>query len=360
MNHHDDQQEQNIVLFPEQKAISEQASEWIARLDQENPDQQTRREFARWINQDPAHREAFERLAALWDDLNVLTQMTTPRENRAIGFKAWFAASFESIQSKWAGSYAGVAVVSLVLVTVLAVAIGPAYQANPYRTAIGEVKQLVLPDGTKATLNTNSEFSIAYTDQRRVVQLIRGEAHFAVSHNPKRPFEVMAGEGVVRAVGTAFSVFYTPQQVEVIVDEGVVEIENAKDQPAANNHTNNKQQAKVMAAVIKPKLRAGSAAVFAANNPATIEMTHDIPLNNKLAWRRGLLIFENETLQSLVTEVSRYTDRQLIVADNASKNRRVGGQFKVGDTQAVLDALELGFGIKVQRITEKQIYLSAQ
>src|SRR5262249_31093929 len=75
-----------------------------------------------------------------------------------------------------------------------------------YRTSIGEMRVVPLSDGSVISLNTDSEVVIAYSDARRSIQLIRGEALFDVSKDPLRPFVVRAGEMEVRAVGTSFTV----------------------------------------------------------------------------------------------------------------------------------------------------------
>ena len=54
----------------------------------------------------------------------------------------------------------------------------------------------------------------------RKIRLLRGEAHFVVAHDPGWPFEVFAGRGRIKAVGTAFSVRLTDDRVKVTVFEG--------------------------------------------------------------------------------------------------------------------------------------------
>ena len=77
-------------------------------------------------------------------------------------------------------------------------------------------------------LNTNSILEVSYSDETRHLTLSQGEAHFDVAHNPERPFEVYAGKGLVRAIGTAFTVYLRKVDVEVIVTEGTVEIDSAE------------------------------------------------------------------------------------------------------------------------------------
>ena len=105
-----------------------------------------------------------------------------------------------------------------------------------YVTAIGEQKTITLADNSVVQLNTNSRLSVDYNDKLRGIHLIEGEAHFQVAHNPDLPFEVYTGTGVVRAVGTSFSVYIKHKQVEVVVDQGIVEIDTMPA-PALPNKT---------------------------------------------------------------------------------------------------------------------------
>src|SRR5690606_33594553 len=64
-----------------------------------------------------------------------------------------------------------------------------------------------------------------FTRSTRSVALDRGEAHFNVAKDPKRPFQVSAGVGTVTAVGTAFNVQRRQDaHVVVTVTEGIVEV----------------------------------------------------------------------------------------------------------------------------------------
>ena len=65
MSHHKDTQNPQdnssaILDFPDNKALQAQASEWLAKLDAEQPSAKDLAEFKRWINADLAHRQAFE------------------------------------------------------------------------------------------------------------------------------------------------------------------------------------------------------------------------------------------------------------------------------------------------------------
>src|SRR3954470_6159342 len=107
------------------------------------------------------------------------------------------------------------------------VAFPPAWRAltiRNYETRIGETRIVPLDDGSVVTLNTDSKIEVEYTEERRGITLVKGEALFDVAKNKARPFIVDAGGATVRAVGTSFSVTFLPNRpIQVLVREGEVE-----------------------------------------------------------------------------------------------------------------------------------------
>jgi transmembrane sensor len=72
-----------------------------------------------------------------------------------------------------------------------------------------------------------------------------------------------------------------------------------------------------------------------------------------------MLVFNGETLPNVVADVSRYTDVQIEIADPTLNNLKVGGYFKVGEIDPMLEALESSFGVRVERVDDKHVRLSA-
>jgi transmembrane sensor len=79
-----------------------------------------------------------------------------------------------------------------------------------------------------------------------------------------------------------------------------------------------------------------------------------------LAWHEGSLVFKGETLEQAVAEISRYTDKELIISDDSLKDLRVGGHYKLDDIDALLASLGRGLGISVDfaQMDSNQIVLS--
>ncbi|MDX1284360.1 MAG: FecR family protein, partial [Draconibacterium sp.] len=78
---------------------------------------------------------------------------------------------------------------------------------NEYGSGPGEVKEVVLSDGTKVWLNSTSLLiaSEPFTGETREIKLF-GEAYFEVAHNPEQPFIVHTRQMKTQVLGTHFNV----------------------------------------------------------------------------------------------------------------------------------------------------------
>jgi transmembrane sensor len=94
-------------------------------------------------------------------------------------------------------------------------------------------------------------------------------------------------------------------------------------------------------------------------NIADVRILDTEDMARELAWRDGLLVFTGEPLSQVIDEVSRYTPIRIEIADASLRAMPVGGRFRLDDLDAMLDALETSFGIRVLRLDEKHIQLWA-
>jgi len=223
-----------------------------------------------------------------------------------------------------------------------------------YSTDVGEQKPITLADGSRVLLNTDSRIQVNYSAQQREVFLLRGEAYFEVAHNAERPFLVYAGANMVRAVGTAFTVYLKKQDIEVVVTEGIVELS-----AMANGSGGRTAKNLIKPAIKLADIKAGQSADF-NQEVESIQPVMPLEIKRKLSWREGILAFSGEPLEQVVAEISRYTPVTIVISDPAIRNVRIGGYFKVGATDALLEALETSFGVRVNRVNDKLVYLAAK
>jgi transmembrane sensor len=210
-----------------------------------------------------------------------------------------------------------------------------------YSTRIGEIKEVVLADGSLVTLNTNSSIIVHYTKYQRQIHLIQGEALFDVAKDRTRPFIVTAGDTQVRAVGTSFTVCLLPQQpVRVVVREGVVEFKRPQVPQAS-----------------PVRLAANTVAVAPTEAPILTEPVASQQVSRNLAWREGRLAFDNEPLVDAARQFARYSDIEIDVTPDLEK-QTVTGLFvsndPVGFARAVAISLNLqlevnGRGVRLSR-----------
>lgn len=326
-----------------------QACEWIAKLNESDLSESEHKELKTWMAQSKENKAELRRMAQRWDDLNALTLLAVPAEQKKIvKIRSTSFASFAKILS----STAAVAALSLFVITIwpqpsLDQDIPKKLQS--YSTNIGEQRLITLPDNSTVLLNTKSQFNIAYTDEFRDIYLIQGEAHFDVVSSTERPFRVFAGKSRVLAVGTAFSVHLKKATVDVTVTHGSVKIDSIRDTSSALLDTNVKTQSIVSA---------GQAAEF-DQLVGTIETT-PLPSASLIpAWHHGKLKFSGEPLEQVVEEISRYSPLSIVILDSELRNLRIGGLFDAGETKKMFDALESGFGIEVEYINENLVHLKA-
>ena len=203
--------------------------------------------------------------------------------------------------------------------------------AEAYATTRGEVRLVPLNDGSQMTLNTASQAKVRFSKEERRVELASGEALFDVAKDARRPFVVIVGDMTVRAVGTSFTVRRLPgQPVEVLVREGVVEM-----QPRSGGAA---------------RTMVGANARAVATENASIRVS-DLPpaeISRALAWREGIISFEDATLASAAAEFARYSDRRISFADPALGNETITGLYSANNPGGFAHAAALSLGLEVQ------------
>jgi transmembrane sensor len=201
-----------------------------------------------------------------------------------------------------------------------------------------------LPDGSKVRLNGDSEVIAEFSDGVRSVTLARGEAHFDVARDTRRPFVVTAGGVDVRAVGTAFLVRRAEGEVEVLVTAGVVGVNFTTNAEAVPDGIDVRRLEAGQRTVLRSP--AGSLA-FASAGP--VETWTNAEIDRRLDWTLTRLDFRPTPLRDVVAEMNRHNVHRLRIADPALEELSVGGSFRIGDHETFVLLLEASFGLRVER-----------
>lgn len=238
----------------------------------------------------------------------------------------------------WAAAAAVVAAIGLAFAVVY-LQMWPAR----YDTAVSEQRDVLLADGSRITLNTDTAVTVRYSASSRRVDLERGEAVFAVKHDVARPFEVVAGQTVTRALGTEFNVDRRSDRIRVSVIEGVVRVSAAGHNGAS----------KVTPLV--PALTKGRSAEFQNDDARIVEAAAD--LKRIQAWRARRLEFSDTPLPEALEEFNRYSTAHVVIGAADLNTVRVSGVFRIGDTEGFLFSLREALGVQTLATQEEIVLL---
>lgn len=283
----------------------------------------------RWRAEDPRHEDAWQRAVSMWDSFG--DYQTSP-ELLALRTRV-LQKAYQHKKNRWGGGsvqpnmhrrhllFGGGAVAAA------AVGTGIFLHSNgtqSYSTAIGEMRTLILPDKSRITLDAHSKLTVTYSRNLRRLELTQGRAHFDVAHDSARPFQVVAQNQTVTALGTDFTVEVRPRDLSVALFSGQVTVSGA----AGKTHRLSPLQAL--------HLRRDAPQTFTLR---TLDATQD------LAWREGRLIFNNERLADAVARMNNYAPTRINV-DTEVADLRISGMFMVGQTHAFIEALEAYYALR--------------
>ena len=212
----------NTFSIKESHVVSEAAA-WLAQLETGSLSAADKDAFREWMHRSPRHVAEIRKLARLSKNMNMLTDLAEPLSGVTKSNQP-----FKEQGASWA-KFQPVALSLIVLIGVVAVLAYKVISIEPeipviVQTAIGETREIELPDGSKLKLNTNSSVEVDYNEKTRDVRLLSGEVYFDVVPNINKPFFVYTSDKYIRVVGTAFLVRLFPQDFELTVTKGRVEL----------------------------------------------------------------------------------------------------------------------------------------
>jgi transmembrane sensor len=287
--------------------IDRAAAAWLTRLGSPLLDDADRHAYRAWIDADPARRAAFEQARRLWGELAAPAAALAAAERQRVRRRRLLAAA--------------------VAASLLAVAGLATRGGAEHATAYGEVQTVTLPDGSRMTLDGNSAADVRVDADARRVTLRRGRAFFDVTEDTARPFVVVAGPVETTVLGTAFAVDRDGADVAVVVERGRVDVRDASGAAAA--------------------LVAGEGVEAPAGR---VGMPEPAALGPVLAWRRGLMVFDDRSLGEVAADLARSTGTRIVIPQASVQGLRLSGVFSEDDPAAVLAAIEAGLGVRVARL----------
>jgi transmembrane sensor len=301
------------------------------------------REFGDWVARSPEHVEAYLRVARTmatlasrdirWPEASAEDLI---RDARVYPGEVVAFARSEPADARAESPRGFRPRVMLAMAATLVVAIGAAWMAwmtpETYSTSFGEQRSVLLADGSRVTLNTASEIEVDLRDDHRVIRLVSGEALFDVAHDAARPFDVHAGNTVLRAVGTRFDVDMRPARTTVTVVEGIVAFTHGKGAGAPGKDS--------------PRLHEADRLVFGANGPGQTE--HEVALDAVTSWTQRKLIFEHRPLGEVAEEFNRYNRERISIDSERLRSEQITGVFQSNDPASFVSFLAGIPGVQVR------------
>ncbi len=333
----------------------EQAATWCLRLAEGELPRRLQEEFDAW-NADPENAKALDEATITWTAADAAADMpeiihfrTEALDNlRRVNLRRWRPRLLDGTARRFA-------LVACLLVAI--VSVGLVFQnldqAESYRTDVGERRLVVLADGSKLSLDADTEVTVLLKHDRRDLTLMHGRAKFDVAKDPLRPFTVTAGNKVVVATGTSFSVEMVDNTVHVLLYSGHVAILSADDHKAIQVKDHKAARTGQGAGEPDQALEPGSELIASVDRqaPASIKATDRV---QSLAWEAGQLAFNDEPLSSVVERSNRYSSEKIVVEDTSLRDLPVNGIFTAGDTEALAAGLAaLHKNIEVEHLDGK-------
>lgn len=296
-----------------------EASAWRVHLTEIGLDSTP--DFEVWLFADPRNLEVWRRVEAPWDFVGVHAAEPEIVAARSV---ALGLPGFGRRPGNQAVLWPKIAAALLLVLTGLAGGIFWWLQPTDYQTELGERRTLTLADGSRLSLDSDSEVKVSYSLRNRELELVRGQARFEVAHDTSRPFLVTANRGVlVRATGTDFDVNLPSQSVIIALLQGRVAVTDANYRTALN---------------------AGEQLTLMAGQPPRVSPASS---SDVLAWLGGQVVFHNAPLSSVLERLNHYDKAQLVLGDPRLADRRVSGTFNTGDAVAVAEILARYLAIHV-------------
>jgi transmembrane sensor len=201
-----------------------------------------------------------------------------------------------------------------------------------FQTSTAEIRDVILPDGTRLALNARTSLDIKFDKNSRAVRLLDGEAFFDVSADPNRPFEVEVDNVRFRALGTAFNVrrFRASDDITLTVSEHAVEISPPGLTPD------------------RAIIRQGWQATLVGSQ---IQSIVKVNMDSALAWRKGWLIVDGAPLPKVIEVLRAYHPGILVAFGSSLEDLKVSVAIDLRKPDLALDTLAAALPIKIRHLS---------
>lgn len=207
---------------------------------------------------------------------------------------------------------------------------------NTIQTPNGGQYQLELSDGSKVWLNAASSlrFPASFPGKERRVEMT-GEAYFEIAKKNGQPFIVRSNGIDIRVTGTHFNINAYPDEIytSTTLLEGAVTVQDGEK---------------------KIDLRPGEQARYISGQPLMLMKNPE--LEEVMAWKKGMFIFNQADIKTIMRQISRWYDVEIIYEGTVSNETFSGMVSRESNIAKVLRIMEEGgvkFSISSRKIMVK-------
>lgn len=297
------------------QGIEAQALDWAVRT--ADPEFDQWEDFTRWLEADPAHAPAYDRIAmAVGDvagpDLPASETLEAPENVVPLAPRRF--------SRRWLGG-------ALAACAAMALAVGY-WQLSPggtvYETRAGEQRQIALADGSSVRLGGASRL-VVLDGEGRAARLESGEALFEVRHNEAAPFTLAVGDDTLVDIGTLFNVRRRADETTLAVAEGAVMFN-----PRAEG------------------LRVDPGQRLVSHDKTGKVVLDAIPADQVGEWSKGRLTFRGAGLDEIAEDLSRASGLRFVAGDGA-EGLRASGSVLIDPIRKDPASLAPLLGVSVRR-----------
>lgn len=315
------------------------AEDWVVRLGRADVPRSTQAAFERWLSADARNLADYQAVKTLLRETRELRGQLVGELNmipRApVAPKAGRRRAPLVIAGGLTAGLVAMALVAAVAPSLWNRLADPMAGAQTYVTAVGEIRDVTLADGSTVTLDTATTLRAKVDGRVRRLALDRGAAYFAVAHDKMRPFKVAVADRQVVVTGTRFAAGLRNGRARVELLEGSVEVTDARSDAAA------------------ARLVPGDQVSYAPGT--TVRREACIDPARAVAWRQRRLVFENAALPEVLAELGRYTQVRIRLADPALARQRVTAMLPLDGAGSVIDRADKLLPVTLERAGPNEV-----